>query len=64
MASNLLELVLFSIDKNLEKTFIINKNIEYSYSKFFSDARRIYPYIKEGRVLLKPVDKYYYALVT
>ena len=62
MENNLLEIVISSIDRNREKIFIVNKNIEYSYSKFFSDARRIYPYIKEGRILLKPVDKYFYAL--
>lgn len=62
MENNLVELVLASFNKNSEKIFIINKNIEYSYSKVFYDARKVTCYLKEGRVLLKASDKYYYAL--
>ena len=62
MENNLVELVLASFNKNSEKIFIINKNVEYSYSKVFYDVRKVTRYLKEGRVLLKASDKYYYAL--
>ena len=62
MENNLVEQVISSLKRNLDKIFIVNKEIEYSYSKFFEDALRIYPYLKEGRIILKPVDKYYYAI--
>lgn len=62
MENNLVRWILSSIENNSEKIFIINKNIEYSYFHFFEDVRRVYPYIKEGRILLKATDKYYYAL--
>ena len=62
MDKNLVELVLASFKKNKNKPIIINKDIEYSYDKFFYDARKVCRYIKDGRILLKPVDKYYYAL--
>lgn len=62
MENNLVELVLSSFKKNSEKIFIINKNVEYFYSKVFYDAIKVTRYLKEGRVLLKASDKYYYAL--
>lgn len=62
MENNLVQLVIASAKKNSEKVFIVNKNIEYTYSKFFADARRVAKYLKQGRVLLKPTDKYYYAV--
>ena len=62
MEINLVKLVLNSLDKNASKTFIVNKDEEYSYSRFSMDARRVLPYIKPGRILLKATDKYYYAL--
>ena len=62
MENKLIRWVLSSIEKNSNKTFIVNKNIEYLYSKFFYDARKVYRYLKVGRVLLKPTDKYFYAV--
>ena len=62
MEINIVKQVLDSLNKNASKTFIVNKNVEYTYSQFFDDVRRLYPHIKEGRVLLRPTDKYFYAL--
>ena len=62
MEINLVKQVLDSLNKNASKTFIVNKNVEYTYSQFFDDVRRLYPHIKKGRVLLKSTDKYFYAL--
>ncbi len=62
MEHNLVSLVISSINKNSDKVFIINKNVEYTYSRFFDDVKRVCPHLRNGRILLKAGDKYYYAL--
>ena len=62
MENNLVELVISSLKRNADKVFIINKNTEYTYARFFSDVRKLTPLIQNGRVLLKATDKYYYTL--
>ena len=62
MENNLVELVINSLVRNANKTFIVNNGVEYTYEQFFCDVRKVYPYIKQGRILIKASNKYYYAL--